>query len=108
MLGVSAVISGPVATAAPSCSDPPSAAQVKAAAGVANAYLDAHPDVRQQLIQFATENHDQAIADTRHYYDTHPQVRNDLRAVRDRVGSIAGQCADQAVPVYLQRAFEAL
>ena len=108
VLSVFSLISVPVATTAPSCSDPPSAAQVKTAADAANAYLDAHPDVKQQLIQFATENHDQAIADIRHYYDTHPQVRNDLRVLRDRVNSIAGQCANQAIPVYLQRAFEAL
>jgi hemophore-related protein len=102
------LISVPVATAAPSCSDPPSVAQVKTASEAVNAYLNAHPDVKQQLIQFATENHDQSIADIRRYYDTHPQVRNDLRALRDRVNSIAGPCANEAIPAYLQRAFDAL
>ena len=107
-LSVFSLISVPVATTAPSCSDPPSAAQVKTAAEAVNAYLTAHPDVKQQLIQYATENHDQSIADIRRYYDTHPQVRNDLRVLRDRVNSIAGPCANEAIPVYLQRAFEAL
>lgn len=107
-LTVFPLISVPVATTAPSCSDPPSAAQVKTASEAVNAYLNAHPDVKQQLIQFGTEPHDQSIADIRRYYDAHPQVRNDLRVLRDKVNGIAGACANEAIPAYLQRAFEAL
>jgi len=87
-----------VGTATTAAADPPNCTAADLAgvmAGVSagtSSYLFTHPDVNAFFTGLKGKPRDQMSTDIQAYFDAHPQVRDELRAVRQAAADFRDRC----------------
>lgn len=107
VLGGMAIVTvgAPSATAAPDCSPDGVQATVSTATGSARQYIDSHPGANQAVAAAYSQPRQQAAANLRNYFTTHPQEYNDLRGILAPIGDTERQCNVTALPPNLESAY---
>jgi heme-binding protein len=90
---------------APDCSPDGVQATVSSATGTARQYIDSHPGANQAVAAAYNQPRQQAAADLRNYFTTHPQEYNDLRGILAPIGDTERQCNVTALPPNLESAY---
>ena len=100
-----AILTLPTAGARPSL-DPCNPVVVDSVAGSISGYLDNHPDVNQSLIDINNEPPGQVSDGYHSYFDDHPSVATELRALRGPLHDL--QCVNTSLPPQVVNALKAL
>lgn len=86
-------IAVPTATAQPAaCTAAGLANTVSGVTGAAGQYLDSHPDVNDAITGAGSESPEQAQANLRAYFVTHPQEYGELRAIAQPLVDLRNSC----------------
>lgn len=90
---IAATIAAPVASAdsAP-CTAAELSSTVSAVTAAAGQYLDSHPDVNDAITAAGAQTPEQAQANLRSYFVSHPQQYNDLRAIARPLADLRTSC----------------
>jgi heme-binding protein len=99
------IVGTPSVAAAPDCSPEGVRGTVSTATGSARQYLDSHPGAHQAVAATYNQPRQQAAADLRNYFTTHPQEYNDLRGILSPIGDTERQCNVTALPPDLESAY---
>jgi heme-binding protein len=88
-----ATIAMPTAPAAPEpCTAAGLANTVSGITGDAGRYLDANPDVNNAITGAGSETPEQAQANLRAYFQSHPQQYSDLRGIAQPLAELRSSC----------------
>lgn len=91
------VAAAPAASAIPPHCTAGDLANVSAGVSAASAaYLFTHPDVNAFLTGLREDSDEQAAADLQQYLDANPQVREELRAIRQPLEDLKTRCGEDA------------
>ncbi|WP_163806021.1 heme-binding protein [Mycolicibacterium anyangense] len=87
-----AMLSAPMASAAPDCSGAGVANTVSSVTGSAQQYLATHPGAGQVLTAAAGQPRAQAAANVRGYFTANPQEYYELRGILAPIGEVQRAC----------------
>ncbi len=105
----SAAIVLPVANAVPpNCTQSGIATTASTVSANTAAYLAAHPQTNQELTDIANQPSDQARQAYQAYFDSNPQIANDLQAINQPASDLLAQCGVTVTPTPISEILQSL
>jgi heme-binding protein len=105
----SAAIVMPVVNAAPdNCTQSGIATTASSVSASTAAYLAAHPQTNQELTDIANQPSDAAKQAYQVYFDSNPQIANDLQAINQPATDLLPQCGVVVTPTPISEILQTL